>query len=823
MLVPITWLKEYTDIEEDAVAFAERMILSGSNIETVKTFGEDVMGVVIGRVLSVERHADSDHLLICRVDVGTAAGGDAIQIVTGAPNVSPGIVAPVALHGAVLPGGVKIRRGKLRGVMSEGMLCSAEELGFDDKVTPLSGKNGIWILPDEFEVGADASEALGLRETVVDFEITPNRPDCLSILGMAREAAAVFGGALRYPNAKADADGGKAASDFIKVEIARPDLCGRYVARIAEQIVVRESPWWLQRRLMFAGMRPINNIVDITNYVMLEYGHPIHAFDVRTIAGGVIIVDTAKDGETFVTLDNTVRTLSGDMLLINDREKGVGIAGVMGGLNSEIETDTETILVEAANFNSASIRRTSKALGIRSEASSRFEKGVSAELSGAAADRVCALIAETGAGRIVGGAVDNYPGKAERKPVSVRVARVNALLGTALARNEMANMLKRLEMEVAAAENVLRVIPPHVRVDLCEEVDFIEEIGRMYGYDRLGVTLHKDSVEAEQSRSWRLRELARDVLTGAGLCEIQTYSFVSPGGVDRIALPPDSDRRNFVRLINPLGEENSVMRTALLPNMLDILSGNFSRSNAAVRLFEIGNTFLNAERDALPKERISLSIGGYGSWGFFELKGVIETLLERFGIGGATFESVSDTGTYHPGRCARISIPHADAGGSEAVCRSGQPKTEAGAQPGEVGLMGEIHPDVRAAFDIGTEAWGAEIDLEYLIGRANPVRRYTPLERYPAVVRDVSLLTADEVTVGAVERIIRRTGGKLLEQVRLFDVYRGKQIPEGMKSLSFSLTYRASDRTLTDEEVAKTHEKILGAIAENTGAGLREI
>jgi phenylalanyl-tRNA synthetase beta chain len=780
------------------------MILSGSNVETVRTFGKDIKGVVIGRVLSVERHENSDHLFICRVDVGA----DTRTIVTGAPNVSPGILVPVALHGSELPGGIRIKKGKLRGVMSEGMICSPEELGFDDKVTPISSKDGIWILPDEFEVGADAPTAMCLDETVVDFEITPNRPDCLSILGMAREAAAVFGAPLRYPNTDAPIASQHTAADFIRVEIRRPDLCGRYAARAAEDIVIGESPWWLQRRLMFAGMRPINNIVDITNYVMLEYGHPIHAFDIRTIAGGVIIVDTAKDGETFTTLDNVTRTLRGDMLLINDGEKGVAIAGVMGGLNSEIEADTRTILVEAANFNPSGVRLTSKALGIRSEASSRFEKGVSAELSGAAADRVCALIAETGAGRVAAGIVDNYPGKAERASIRVRVDRMNALLGTTIGADEMANMLERLEMDVAREPGILRVTPPHVRIDLTEEVDFSEEIGRMYGYDRLDATLHRDNVEVVVPRSLSLRETVRGTLTAMGLSEIQTYSFVSPEGADRIGLPADSPARDFVRLRNPLGEENSVMRTALLPNMLEILKGNFNRSNANVKLFEIGNTFLNAGAGTLPTERLSLSVGAYGVWGFFELKGVVEGVLRRLGIEGAIFESAADTGTYHPGRCARVFLPGSD---------------EVAADRRAIGLLGEIHPDVRAAYDIGADVWGAEIDLEYVIGRADLTRRYEPLDRYPAVTRDVSLLTTEDVTVGAVTEIIAQTGGKLLERAELFDVYRGKQIPDGMKSLSFSLTYRAPDRTLTDEEVAKTHEKILKAIEENTGAGLREV
>jgi phenylalanyl-tRNA synthetase beta chain len=688
------------------------------------------------------------------------------------------------------------------------MICSAQELGFEEKAVPSGIRDGIWILPDGLEVGSDAVKAVGLDETVIDFEITPNRPDCLSIIGMAREAAAVFGKELRYPDsfpsAGAQADG--QASDYIDVAIRKPDLCLRYVARVCKDIEIDQSPFWMQRRLMFAGVRPISNIVDITNYVMLEYGHPIHAFDVRSIEGGAIVVDTADEGERFTTLDGKDRELSEDMLLINDKAKPVAIAGVMGGLNSEIVDDTETIIVEAANFNADSVRLTSKRLGLRSEASMRFEKGVSPELSGSAADRVCALVEKTGAGRVVAGAVDNYPGRRDAVSVNVRAGRVNAVLGTDLSAGDMADILRRLDMkaEIPPGGETIAVTPPHVRVDLKEEIDFVEEIARLYGYDELGRTLHRDDAEATTSESWRLRALVRTALAGMGYSEIQTYSFVSPKSADRVMLPDASATRDFVRLINPLGEENSVMRTVLLPNLLDILAGNFSRGAARARLFEIGNTFRKTGTTDAPEERLSLSMGFYGDGGFRDLKGALEILFTKLGIKGTAYISDLDTGSWRPGRCARVELQ----GG--------------GPNPAVLGHIGEVHPDVVKNYDIDAPVFAAELDFEVLALAADMTRAYSPLRRHPAVTLDIALLADEDVAVRDIEEIARANGGGLLESVKLFDIYRGKQIAEGKKSLAFNLVYRADDRTLTDGEVGKIHARILEEIASTTGAILRE-
>ena len=797
MLVPVNWLKEYTDINRDIDDFADSMILSGSNIETVTSFGKEIKNVVVGRILSVKDHDDSDHLLIVSVDTGDP---ELVQIVTGAQNVASGQYVPVALDGSVLAGGVKIKKGKLRGVESNGMLCSFSEIGFDDKVIPVDQKDGIWILSGEHTAGEDFIKSMELDETVIDFEITPNRPDCLSIMGMAREAAATFDEKLRYPDTEVSDTTGN-AGDYIKVNIESPELCRRYVARIATEVKIGESPWWLQKRLMFAGMRPINNIVDITNYVLLETGHPLHAFDIRTIEKNQIIVKTAKEGDKFTTLDETERTLTEDMLMINDGVKPIAIAGVMGGLNSEIREDTETIVIEAANFDMDSIRLTSKKLGLRTEASSRFEKGMDPNLSLTAADRVCSLIMQTGAGKVTGGAVDNYPVKTVSKTTEVRVEKINSILGTSIKGPEMKKILERLEMDVTAEGEILKVTPPTIRMDLNEEIDFSEEVARIYGYGNLNMTGHKDNCEADIPSDRKMRDLIRNTMTGFGYNEIQTYSFVSPKGVDEVNIPRDSAKRDFVKLINPLGEENSVMRTTLLPEMMEVMERNYKRNISDFTAFEIGNTFINKKETELPEERYSLSLGQYGKGkDFFCMKGVLTGILEVLGIQTYEFVAYEDTETFHPGRCATLII-------------NGR----------ETGIIGEVHPDVLKNFGIDERACAGEIDLKELLEEADIMRYYKPLPKYPFISLDISLLVKDDVTVQSIEKIAATATGDLLESIDLFDKYKGQQIPEGMKSLSFSLIYRAGDRTLTDEEVLPLHQKLLDRLNKELGAELREI
>ncbi len=810
MLVPIEWLKDYTDINVDTKEFCDRMIMSGSNLETCEYFCEEMENVVVGRIEKIEKHPDADKLVVCQVNVGK---DELLQIVTGAPNVFEGAYVPVALDGSRIPGplhgqekqegGTVIKKGKLRGVESSGMLCSASELGFEDKVVPVAHKDGIWILEDEYPLGQDFAQALGLKQAVVDFEITPNRPDCLSMVGMAREAAATFGETLRYPDTDCREETEKQAKDFVQVEIREPKLCRRYAARIVTDVKIGQSPWWLQKRLMYAGMRPINNIVDITNFVMLEFGQPIHAFDIRQIADGKIVVERAQEGETFTTLDNTERTLTKDMLLIKDGKRGVAIAGVMGGLNSEIEADTTTILIESANFSGDSVRATSKKLGLRTEASSRFEKGIDPNLCQAAADRVCRLIEILGCGKVASGTVDVYPEELKASQIDVRVDRVNQVLGIELPASEMIRIFESLEMKVEGEGPVLKVTPPTVRQDMVAEVDFIEEVARMYGYDNLPVTLPRGNQEAGKSRERTLEDLARDTLCAIGLNEVQTYSFVSPKGVDQVRIDEDSWERAFVKILNPLGEENSVMRTILTPNMLEVLGRNYSRKIDTVKAFEIGSTFMAniINPEELPDEQTGLCIGLYGEGiTFFTLKGIITELLKVLGIRDVEFLAESEYGVYHPGRCARVRL------GEE-----------------ELGIMGEVYPDVAEQFGIGTRAYVCELFFDSVIRHADVEKHYEPLPKYPSTSRDIALLVDEDVLVGDMEAIIRREGGDILESVKLFDVYRGKQVAEGKKSAAFALTYRDKTKTLTDEEVAKVHEGVLEALKNEVNAVLREM
>ncbi|MDD6477509.1 MAG: phenylalanine--tRNA ligase subunit beta [Eubacteriales bacterium] len=824
MLVPIEWLKDYIDLDVTTEEFCDRMIMSGSNLETCEHFCEEMENVVVGKIEKIEKHPDADKLVVCMLNVGKE---EPVQIVTGAPNVFEGALVPVALHKSRIPGplhgqpkqegGVKITKGKLRGVESFGMLCSAEELGFEDKVVPVAHKDGIWILEGDYELGQDFAEALGLKQAVVDFEITPNRPDCLAMVGMAREASATFKKPFTYPDTDIKDENGKGETkDYVSVDIKNPESCKRYVAKIVTDVKVEQSPWWLQKRLMYAGMRPINNIVDITNFVMLEYGQPIHAFDINQVKGGRIIVENAAEGEKFVTLDNNERTLTKDMLLIKDEERGIAIAGVMGGLNSEIEEDTTTIIVESANFSGDSVRATSKKLGLRTEASSRFEKGIDPNLCEAAADRVCRLIELIGAGKVCRGSVDNYPNPETAKTIDIRVDRINHVLGIDITREDMVSMLESLEIKVEGSGNVMTVTPPTVRQDLLEEEDYIEEVARLYGYDKLPVTLPKGNCEAGISDERALRDLTRNSLCGMGLNEIQTYSFVSPKGVDNVRIDEDSWERAFVKLINPLGEENSVMRTILTPNMMEVLARNYSRNIDKVKAFEIGNTFMAnmLNEEELPDEQYSLCIGMYGkNEDFFSLKGIVEELLKVLGIKGAVFEAESEYGVYHPGRCARIAVPSGRQGAEDADILYD-----------ELGIMGEIHPDVAENYGMdGVRIYCCELMFDAIMRHADTEIVYTPLPKYPSTSRDIALLVDEDMAVGKIEEVIRKHGKKILENVKLFDVYRGKQVEEGKKSVAFTLTYRDKDKTLTDDEVAAVHNDVLNALKDKLNAVLREI
>ncbi len=837
MLVPVEWINDYIDVKDIAIEeFCERMIMSGSNIEACEHFCEEMEGVIVGRIDKLVRHPDADRLTVCSMNIGDAEaeGKDEngmLQIVTGAPNVFEGAYVPVAVHGSRIPGplhgkpeqegGVTITGGKFRGVDSWGMICSAGEMGFEDKVVPVVHKDGIWILDPsvhkgiENKLGEDFAEVLQLRQSVVEFEITPNRPDCLAMIGMAREAAATFGKTFSYPDTDVAEEAGDKSAEHVSVEINNPEGCRRYVARIVKDVKVEQSPWWLQKKLMFAGMRPINNIVDITNFVMLEYGQPIHAFDIRQVQGGKIVVENAAAGEKFTTLDESERTMDSDMLMIKDAERNIAIAGVMGGLNSEIEADTNTIIIESANFNGDSVRTTAKKLGLRTEASSRFEKGIDPNMAEAAADRVCRIIEITGAGKVCKGRVDVYPTRASAKTIDVRVSRINYVLGIRLTGEEMAAMLEGLEIKVTGSGDILTVTPPTVRQDLLEEEDYIEEIARLYGYDKLSVTLPKGNCEAGMPYDRSIRDLAREALCGMGLNEVQTYSFVSPSGVDKINIGEDSWERAFVRIINPLGEENSVMRTILTPNMMEVLARNYSRNIDAVRAFEIGNTFMDSpvNPDHLPDEDYSLCMAMYGKdEDFFSLKGVIQELLFSLGIHNPVFVAESDYGVYHPGRCARV------------LTESSEAMKAAGEEYEELGIMGEIHPDVAENYGMdGERIYCCELIFSAVLRKADTEIIYSPLPKYPSTARDIALLVDEEMEVGSIEKVIKSKGKSILESVRLFDVYRGEQIGEGKKSVAFTLVYRDREKTLTDEEVAAVHDGVLAALREELNAVLREM
>ncbi|MBR2778565.1 MAG: phenylalanine--tRNA ligase subunit beta [Firmicutes bacterium] len=799
MLVSVNWLKDYVDIDVPVDEFCERMILSGSNIETVEPMGTSFTNIVVAKILEIKPHPTADKLVLCMLDIGQE---EPIQVVTGAPNVFEGATVPVILHGGKLPDGTVIKKGKLRGEVSNGMLCSAAEMGYDDKVINVLIRDGIWILDDDLVPGTPISEALGLEDSVVDFEITPNRPDCLSMIGMAREAACVFGKELRYPDITPQNEE-ENVSDYISVEIRKPDLCPRYTARVIKNVKIGQSPWWMQKRLMHAGMRPINNIVDITNFVMLEYGQPLHAFDIRNIKGGKIIIDTAADNDVITTLDGEERKLDSTMLTINDTERHIALAGVMGGLNSEIQEDTTTVILEAANFNADSIRFTSKKTGLRTEASGRYEKGIDANLCDKAADRFCRLVEMLGCGTVIGGIVDEYPQVQEARPLDVRVSRINKVLGTDISGEEMESIFRSLEMETSRDGDIIRVTPPTVRQDLNIEEDYVEEVARIYGYDKMPETLPSGGAVAGLTDAETVRVAARSILNSFGLDEIMTYSFVSPKSVDKVNLPEDDEYlRNFVRIINPLGEENSVMRTILAPSMMEVLSRNFAKGNKAAKVFEIGKVFNNSviNEEGLPKEEEKLCIGLYGKADFFELKGYLEKLFEILGIQDVRFTAVTTDPMYHPGRCAAVMA------GDETV-----------------GRMGEIHPDVAERYGLSERVYLCELSFSWIIEQKDMDIVYRPLPKYPAITRDIALTVAEAIPVGEIRDLILRNGGAILESAELFDVYRGKQIEEGRKSVAFALTFRHPDRTLTDEEVSEDYERIISTIESTYSAELRKM
>ncbi|SKC43601.1 phenylalanine--tRNA ligase subunit beta [Maledivibacter halophilus] len=797
MLVPVSWLKDYVEIDNISLEeLEERLVLSGSNTETVTEVAEGVKKVVIGKIMEINKHPNADKLVITKVDVGD----EVLQIVTGADNINEGDFVPVALVGAWLPGGMKIKRGKLRGETSNGMLCSAEELNFDDSVIPKSSKDGILILKGKYTLGENAKEALELNDNVIEFEITPNRPDCLSMIGMARETSATFDIPMNYPriNLKNEIEDVK---DYVSIEVKDSNLCKRYIGRVVKDIKIEQSPTWLQMRLMKAGVRPINNIVDITNYVMLEYGQPLHAYDLDKIKEKKIIVRRAQEDEKIKTLDGVERKLDEEVLVIADAEKSVGIAGIMGDEASEVTDSTDTILLEAANFNKRNIRTSSRKLGHRTEASSRFEKGIDPNIVEVAIDRACQLIEELGAGKVIKGKIDIYDEKLENWSIDVRPNRINSLLGTKLSPEEIIKTLTRLELSVEKQEDRLEVSIPTFRQDLVKEIDIVEEVARIYGYNIIESTLPKGATWGGKTIEQEIEDYTKSTLNALGLNEITTFSFVSPKSLSLINIPEDSFLRRNINLINPLGEEYSVMRTSLMPNLLDVLARNFKRNVPAALAFELGRIFIphDIPITSLPLEKKRLTLGMYGDdIDFFSLKGVVCDLLDRLGIKDLSFEPEKAHPSFHPGRCANIIH------GNDVI-----------------GTLGEIHPDVLENYGFDNRVYIADIDFNILLQITRLDRTYKPLPKYPATTRDMAVIVKEEFYHKEIEEIILENGGSILESCTLFDVYRGKQISKGDKSMAYSLTFRAKDRTLTDAEVNKVFDKILNQLKIKLNAELR--
>lgn len=773
--------------------FVETMTIAGQKVETYERLDAELRNVVVGRVVSITRHTNSDHMWVCQIDVGA---GEPVQIVTGAQNVHEGDLVPVAQHNSWLPGGVHITKGKLRGEVSNGMLCSLKELGLTLNDFPYAIEDGIWILQEDCKPGDDINTVIGNDDTVVDFEITNNRPDCYSILGLAREAAAAFNKPMRHHDPVVRGGAAGELSELLEVEVPAEDLCRRYTARMVRNVKIAPSPKWLRQRLRANGVRAINNIVDITNYVMLEYGQPMHAFDYRYVGSGKIIVRRSEPGEVLTTLDGNVRTLTPGMLVIADETKPIGLAGIMGGENSEIMDDTVDVVFESANFNGTSIRQTALALGMRTEASGKFEKNIDPLLTLPAVDRACELVELLGAGEVMDGVIDVLNDIPEPRTIELEPDRINALLGTDISEADMVEYLRRLEIPVEGHE--IRV--PSWRPDLVGMADIAEEVGRLFGYNNIPTTTFRGAAtEGGYTEAMKLENRAGSLCRSLGYSEILTYSFVSPSIFDQIRLPEDSSLRNAMRIQNPLGEDASIMRTVALPSMLAILARNNAYHNDAVKLYELAKVYLPKPGQILPDEPKHLVLGTYGEHeDFFKMKGEIEAFLRGMNVPEARYTAEKHDPTFHPGRCARVSVGGVD-----------------------LGCFGQIHPLVARSYGIDGEIFAAELNFTALLSLQLPEKTYTPLPKYPAVTRDIAVVCDEAVTVAALSDCIRTAGGKLLRSVELFDIYRGKGIASGSKSAAFRLTLRADDRTLTDADSDGVVSAVLAALEKELNAKLR--
>ena len=773
--------------------YVEKLTVFGQKVETWERMDAGIKNVVVGKVVSIVRHENSDHMWVCQVDIGQE---EPVQIVTGAQNVRQGDLVPAALHNSWLPGGVHITKGKLRGEKSNGMLCSFAELGLTQNDLPGAYADGIWILNDEdCTVGQDINLVIGNDDTIVDFEITNNRPDCYSIIGLARESAAAFGMRMKHHEPVVHGSDAGSMYDKLDVEVPATELCNRYTARMVTNVKIGPSPKWLRQRLRANGVRPINNIVDITNYVMLEYGQPMHAFDYRYVASGKIVVREAEDGEVLTTLDGNVRNLKPGMLVIADDSKAIGLAGIMGGENSEIVDDTTTVVFESANFNGTSIRQTALALGMRTDASGKFEKNLDPMMTVPAVQRACELVELLQCGDVLDGTIDIINYVPEAKTLTLEPEKINALLGTDISKEDMVKYLNLLEIEVEG--NTIMV--PSFRPDLNHMADIAEEVGRSYGYNEIPTTDLKMSTQGGYSPMMKLESKAGQVCRSLGYSEIITYSFVSPAVFDQIRIPADSPLRNVLKIQNPLGEDTSIMRTIALPSMLDILSRNSAYHNKSAKLYELAKVYIPVAGQVLPEEPKMLVLGTYGAGEtFFTLKGELEAMLRTLRIQKSSYTAVKDNPSYHPGRCAKVTIGGID-----------------------VGYMGQVHPLVAKNYGMDGEVYCAEINFTKLFDLQLSDPTYVPLPKYPTVSRDLAIVCGEAVTVAEAENVITAAAGKLLRNIKLFDIYRGVGIPEGKKSMAFSMELRADDRTLTDADSEAVVTKVLTALKEKLEATLR--
>lgn len=806
MNTSLSWIKAYVpDLDVTAQEYTDAMTLSGTKVEGYEELDADLSKIVVGQIEKIEKHPDADKLIICQVNVGA----ETIQIVTGAPNVHEGDKVPVVLDGgrvagghepgSRVKGGIKIKKGKLRGVESCGMMCSIEELGSNRDMYPEAPEEGIYIFPENTEVGADAVEVLGLHDVVFEYEVTSNRVDCFSVVGIAREAAATFGKEF-HPPVVTPTGNDEDASDYIKVTVKNTDLCPRYCARVVKNIKIGPSPEWMQRRLASVGIRPINNLVDITNYVMEEYGQPMHAYDLDTIEDREIIVRTAAKGEKFTTLDGQERQMDESVLMICDGRKSIGIAGIMGGENSMITDDVHTMLFEAACFDGTNIRKSSKKVGLRTDASGKFEKGLDPNNAQAAIDRACQLVEEMGAGEVVGGMVDVYAEKREPVRITFQPDEINVLLGTDISAEDMLGYFEKIGLSYEKETN--EVIIPTFRQDLLRTADLAEEVARFFGYDNIPTTLPSgESTMGKLPFKLRVEDIAKEIAEFCGFSQGMTYSFESPKVFDKLQIPEDSELRRVVEIMNPLGEDYSIMRTLPLNGMLSSLATNYNRRNKNVRLYELANVYLPKELPLkeLPEERMQFTLGMYGDGDFYSMKGVVEEFLEKAGLHEKeTYDPAGNRPYLHPGRQANILY----AGNV-------------------IGYLGEVHPDVADAYGIGERAYIAVLDMPEVTKYATFDRKYTGIAKYPAVTRDISMVMPKEILAGQVEEVIEAKGGAYLESYALFDVYEGAQIKAGYKSLAYSIVFRAKDKTLEDAEVTEAMERILKTL-EGMGIELRK-